>query len=43
MNALIDTPKHARHKAGVIVLEMTGGEVIHFPVERSALMKGASA
>ncbi len=38
---LIDTPKHARHEAGVIVIEMTSGEVIHFPVERSARLKAA--
>lgn len=43
MNTLIDTPKHARHEAGVIVIEMTSGEVIHFPVEASPRLKAGTA
>jgi hypothetical protein len=42
MNTLIDTPKSARPEAGEIVIEMTSGEIIRFPIESSARLKSAS-
>ncbi len=42
MNSLIDSPKSARHEAGQIVIEMTSGEVISFPVDVSERLKSGT-
>ncbi len=39
---MIDTPKSARHESGEIIVEMTSGEFIRFPIEWSDRLKPAS-
>ena len=39
MNSLIDSPKSARYAGGRIVIEMTSGEVISFPINVSERLK----
>ena len=42
MNTLIDTPMNAYHDAGQIVVEMSSGETIRFPVSDSPRLKVGS-
>lgn len=42
MNTLIDSPKNARYEAGQIVIEMTRGEVVSFPVTVSERLKSGT-
>jgi hypothetical protein len=42
MNTLIDTPKSARPEGDEIVVEMTGGGIIRFPIASSPRLKSAS-
>lgn len=42
MNTLIDTPTKARHRAGLIEIEMASGELIRFPVSVSPRLMAAS-
>jgi len=42
MNTLIDTPKDAKHVDGFIVITMSSGETIRFPVAENKRLRGAS-